>query len=490
MSEQQEVNGQSDIPAAPLRTLYLNREGGSTYGLVFSSALLLQKVNDGSIASANGAQDLLGFKLVSVNGKPVQTRNEVANILCKEKSISMELEEHIVEESPEMVFDIEEEEEEAEEEAADEKESTDSGNDVKRRKREPTPDNESEAELNEDDLSAAPQPDSEITVMTYNILSDWCCRVYREELYAHITDDQTHLLSWEYRSQLLRRDIQEHKTDVICLQEVDAGVVCTDLSDFLSELGYEYDFIPKTKEFDVDGVLLAWNPLVLKKLYTRKLRMQTMVRRELAKPQVALLNEFQLLGVTTRRGTPKRLLVITSHIFFAPPRGDVKHAQCQVLLDCARDYMCGRDLDTHGHATDITAIQCGPLKSAYREFYGREPFWTTSHANQRGTVDYVFTAGCACTGVMSPVVEHNRDKSCLLPSTDQGSDHIPVVVRLKVISPRAIAICGDFNFTPDSTLYKFVSSGGSRGDLSGPKASWSGNMSEKPAAWKDTTLYD
>ena len=537
--------GDGEIPEAnpKVRTLQLTREGGGSYGLVFSASLVLQKVLEGGIGHEKGAEELLGYKLRRVNGKDIGTRMEVANMLCKEKKLTMVLQEYIEGVTPETVFQTTEEKEiEVESDDVikqndkkgvqedsmeidiqkddvqqiDESNVQDDGQNVNRDEETKETDNQEKDQLenqpigeqeasniNMDSENILPevktsikrqkqevQPPKELIVMTYNILSDWCCEVYRAELYAHIPDEHLKFLCWEYRKKLIQKDLIKHNADVICLQEVDAGKVHACLSDFLKNLGYLVDFVPKTKTSQIDGSLVAWNPNSVTLIRSEKLKLQKNLKQGSPKPQVCLISEFTVNNNFTKRGTPKRLLLLTSHIFFAPARGDIKMGQCSTIISKVRDYMCGWKVDSHlGRAALIKRMDCGPLVSAYKEFHGREPWWTTSHGSQRGTVDYIFTSGCEATKILEPIPEHNESRTCLLPSSDHGSDHLPVVAALNLVSPRSVILCGDFNCTPDSLLYNFVISGGNEIPTGQHYSRWSGNMAERPDYYEHTTLY-
>ena len=64
-----------------------------------------------------------------------------------------------------------------------------------------------------------------------------------------------------------------------------------------------------------------------------------------------------------------------------------------------------------------------------------------------------------------------------LPCHDHGSDHIPVVcdVALPREEGKSAILAGDFNMTPDSQLYNYMSSGG-RMEPTGPHGYYSGKL--------------
>ncbi|KAJ9449416.1 Carbon catabolite repressor protein 4-like protein 3 [Diplonema papillatum] len=295
-----------------------------------------------------------------------------------------------------------------------------------------------------------------LRVMSFNILAEWAAAHYRTELYRFVSNPA--FLSFAYRWRLLKHEIERYDPDIIALQEVDRW---EEVRVFLLEKGYHAEFAPKLKETDADGVVLAWKKDRLHKRHTRKIPLRNDALAErYAKPQVGLFGEFAFVG--KQDGTEKRVLVAVAHIYFAPPRGDVKKVQTDVLLQQTARFVNG------GSITDPlppSVPACPELESAWHAVRGREPAYTTSHNGGRSTTDYIFTCGCVSpVAAQSPTLEQEQ-AFVGLPSVDHGSDHLPIVVDVDVSllpddDERGAILATDLNCVPESPLYAYVRSGG------------------------------
>ena len=89
-----------------------------------------------------------------------------------------------------------------------------------------------------------------------------------------------------------------------------------------------------------------------------------------------------------------------------------------------------------------------------------EPAFTSSHGTFRNTADYVWLHGAETMYSVFPDPSLGS-RYVGLPSVDHGSDHLPVVVDVRVpkAEGRSLIMAGDWNVTPGSLLHRFIKSG-------------------------------
>eukprot|EP00049_Salpingoeca_infusionum_P022368 m.6353 g.6353 ORF g.6353 m.6353 type:complete len:522 (-) comp5146_c0_seq2:451-2016(-) len=89
-------------------------------------------------------------------------------------------------------------------------------------------------------LPAVDNPEDHLVVVSHNMLahcfSGGDSKAERERKYSHLRS--AHFLSWEYRFELLKRDLLGYEADVICLQECDFDRFEAHLLPFMTRNGY------------------------------------------------------------------------------------------------------------------------------------------------------------------------------------------------------------------------------------------------------------
>lgn len=94
-------------------------------------------------------------------------------------------------------------------------------------------------------------------VLTYNVLAE----IYAtRQMYPYCP---VWALSWSFRRELLRRELQTYNADIICLQEVQGDHYKKFFVPMMTELGYEGWYLKKTRESmglegKVDGCALFY----------------------------------------------------------------------------------------------------------------------------------------------------------------------------------------------------------------------------------------
>ncbi|GAB9474773.1 Carbon catabolite repressor protein [Globisporangium polare] len=126
-------------------------------------------------------------------------------------------------------------------------------------------------------------------VLTYNILAE----IYAtRQMYPYCP---VWALSWSFRRELLRRELQTYNADIICLQEVQGDHYKKFFVPMMTELGYEGWYLKKTRESmglegKVDGCALFYkrNRFIMKEQYPIEFN-------EMAKDFLdSVMNEFDM----------------------------------------------------------------------------------------------------------------------------------------------------------------------------------------------------
>ncbi|EFI28250.1 glucose-repressible alcohol dehydrogenase transcriptional effector [Coprinopsis cinerea okayama7 len=250
-----------------------------------------------------------------------------------------------------------------------------------------------------------------VSVLSYNIL---CEKYATERLYGYTP---SWALAWSYRKHQIMKEITEHGTDIICLQEVDIAQYEDFFSRDLEEHGYAGAYHPKSRsrtihnESDrrlVDGCAIFYKSsrfqLVEKQhIEFSALAMQRqdfkktddMFNRVLGKDHIAVLCLLE------DKVTGTRILIANVHVHWDPAYSDVKLVQVALLVD-----------EVEKSANQLAKYPPRPPKSA--------------------------TPGAGDSEPGKP--ERNP------PHYTDGTK-VPLI------------IAGDFNSTPDSSVYEFLSTG-------------------------------
>lgn len=161
---------------------------------------------------------------------------------------------------------------------------------------------------------------SQLKVLSYNILAQTLLEKHTE-LY---TGSSRMYLNWEFRKQLLYRELRDSHADFICLQEVEENII-SDLASYLKTYGYNYLYKKRTS-VNVDGCAIFY--------LEKKLSLCSYSNLEFFKPDIQQLDRHNVAIVATfsLTNTDKKLVLATTHILFNQRRHDIKLMQIQMLL--------------------------------------------------------------------------------------------------------------------------------------------------------------
>ncbi|KAF1810626.1 glucose-repressible alcohol dehydrogenase transcriptional effector [Eremomyces bilateralis CBS 781.70] len=184
------------------------------------------------------------------------------------------------------------------------------------------------------------QSQETFTALSYNIL---CQRAGTSAHHGCVPDKA---LSWDYRRDLILRELENFESDFICLQEFDA-ITHEDFRQRLRELGYASYYSQRTRSRYlngeqarlVDGCGTFWKTDKYISLASETLRFGELglndqsvkksadyINRVWQKDHIALVNLLE------NRVTGTRLILVNAYIFWNPKFKDVKLIQVAVLL--------------------------------------------------------------------------------------------------------------------------------------------------------------
>ncbi|KAI8867930.1 hypothetical protein GQ42DRAFT_164478 [Ramicandelaber brevisporus] len=261
-----------------------------------------------------------------------------------------------------------------------------------------------------------------LTMVTYNVLSE---RMATPSQYGYVP---VSVLSWEYRRDMIMKELAAYNADIVCLQEVESAQYNEFFKDAMRKIGgYDGVFWAKARHNmidieqrrTVDGCAVFFKSSMFTRIASQVIEFsQIALHRSDFTRHNDLFNRFNpkdniagilILEHKERPGRP-RLIVANPHIQWDPEYADVKLVQTCVLLE------------------EIDRI------AAKYPLYG-----APAHAPPPGP--HVPSAVQAASTV-SKSSPHSLNQS---PSG--ASLRFPLL------------ICGDFNSTPDSSVYDLLATG-------------------------------
>uniref|UniRef100_A0A3Q0RET2 Angel homolog 1 n=1 Tax=Amphilophus citrinellus TaxID=61819 RepID=A0A3Q0RET2_AMPCI len=169
----------------------------------------------------------------------------------------------------------------------------------------------------------------DFTVMSYNILAQDLLEA-NQELYTHCPLE---VLDWNYRCNLLLKEIEKWLPDILCLQEVQENHYHEQLHPALSQMGYTCVFKRRTGT-KTDGCATCFRSSCFSEVAATHL--------EFFRPETRLLDRHNvgivlLLRPLVKQGSKVKemgppLCIANTHLLFNPRRGDVKLAQLAIML--------------------------------------------------------------------------------------------------------------------------------------------------------------
>lgn len=338
-------------------------------------------------------------------------------------------------------------------------------------------DDGSTEENNPEDVDETDNDDT-FTVYTHNIL---CHHYATVKMFPHTP---SWALNWDYRSEIIKKQLLASKADIICLQEVEAESYEQLWTPLFVEHGYKGLFQAKnrSKRFNaeqakrVDGCAVFFKTDVFSLYINHPVDYtQLVLTSNKYEKTDDVFNRFQsrdnvgLITVLTHKKTGEKLVVANTHLHWDPAYNDVKAVQAGVLVHEMESVMsklsndprtvpmliCGDFNSTLDSAVyeflssgfskehaDINGRNYGSfteqgfshpfnLRSAY-DHIGHTKF-TNFTPNFTDVLDYVFyTPGSLqVKGLLGGLDDDYTDHFVGLPNIHLGSDHLSLFTKFK-----------------------------------------------------------
>jgi protein angel len=149
------------------------------------------------------------------------------------------------------------------------------------------------------------------TVMSYNVLSPKLADAH-QYLYE---ESDPEALAWETRKNTFFAEIDFHKPDILCLQEVEASLFIPVYEKQFRRMGYVGVYKKRTRDKD-DGCAIFF--------VESKFRLLDKLSVEFYQPHVPLLDRDNIALMiklqSKQRRNPHNLIVGTTHLLFNPKR--------------------------------------------------------------------------------------------------------------------------------------------------------------------------
>ncbi|KAJ9061136.1 Glucose-repressible alcohol dehydrogenase transcriptional effector [Entomophthora muscae] len=329
--------------------------------------------------------------------------------------------------------------------------------------------------------------DSEkLRVMSYNVL---CEKYATPQQYGYTP---SWALDWSYRKERILNEITQHSSDIICLQEIEAGQYETTFKPILQKSGYDGVFwcktraktMPEKDRSSVDGCATFFKTSKLELIESRIVEFNAVVGREEFKSQDTfnrLMNKDNVAGLVLFETVEKktRLLVANAHVHWDPEYADVKLVQVAVLTKemeaiveqhtkklqtSAKDHplpnhqrlpvLLAGDFNSLPDSGVYKFLEDGTIGPDHVDLKGRSygtftkngvshnlflksscnMIFTNFTPTFTGTIDYIwYTPSClTITQVLGGVDESYTSKYVGFPNVHFPSDHIPLLIEIKL----------------------------------------------------------
>ncbi|XP_031118176.1 carbon catabolite repressor protein 4 homolog 5 [Ipomoea triloba] len=169
--------------------------------------------------------------------------------------------------------------------------------------------------------------------VSYNLLAVENAKKH-PDLYPNVSPE---LMDWDYRKQILCKEVRGYNPGIMCFQEVDRY---DDLDNLLQKDGFRGVYQPRTGD-SCDGCAIFWKNELFTLLHKESIEFQRFgLRNNVAqfcvfkRKRKECSNDSNAL--TSEDISSQRFLVGNIHVLFNPKRGDIKLGQIRLLIENAQ----------------------------------------------------------------------------------------------------------------------------------------------------------
>lgn len=300
-----------------------------------------------------------------------------------------------------------------------------------------------------------------LKLLSYNILA-------QDLLIEHMvmyTGINRNVLLWQYRLERLKEEINRLRPDILCLQEVQYNHLKSIVSKVQERRYFEYVFKKKSGS-RTDGCAIIYDRSKLRLIAESPIEYYMHGHPVLNRDNVALLARFQLC-----HEPQTEFIVATTHLLYNPRREDVRTAQVEVLIRSLLDFALSNQrtgdyylpiiltgdfnftcnspsfkvLTTPLYLSQYIGSQTNLTKNVPNSTFQLLPInfgeeCASTYQDSWVTVDHILyslTSNCPKYLKIFSVYKlpsiHSMEMFGKLPSTNQGSDHLPLVMTFSIV---------------------------------------------------------
>lgn len=304
---------------------------------------------------------------------------------------------------------------------------------------------------------------SGIKIISYNILAPLAAKYP-----IHMDNCPSDCIDWNYRFKLIQNEVLNLKPDIINLQEAEVKYVFRDIKPFFEKKGFKCFFKPqkgrtnrktntKDNNFGVMTIIHRSKFETLKKGHIdyHKLYKNYIDYKFYKKAYKRFASLVLLLH---DKQSQKNFYVINVHLESKPLYDDIKNLQSFIIMKYIEKISTNKipiilsgDFNSKPDSSAYYGITTGksknqfdmenfkypkpfintpdtfttlPMKSAYKEVFGKEPLYSNYTLNFKSTLDYIFFN--KYINIVAALEEVNKEylnKYSSMPNYDFPSDH-------------------------------------------------------------------
>ena len=320
---------------------------------------------------------------------------------------------------------------------------------------------------------------NKIRVISYNILAP----ITISKNSHHKISCSDKCIKWKNRFKIIKKEINYYNPDIITLQEVQTNFYYSDIFPYFFDKKYMGYYVPqkKNEEYELDsdeknfGVAIFFK---YNKFYSLKIGIidyDKIVTKFLNKNKLNIFLEksnkrFSSLIINLKdKITNKEFYIITVHLESKPQYTDINNLQTYIIMKYIEklsenivipiiltgDFNFTPDSSayigiTKGISTNNFDVEKNinyskpfiktpkiftkyPMKSSYKNIYGKEPKYTNYTKYFKNTLDYIFVnSKINILAVLKEIDNNYLNKIKSIPNDNYPSDHFIQVTDLKL----------------------------------------------------------
>jgi len=304
-----------------------------------------------------------------------------------------------------------------------------------------------------------------IRIITYNILAPIVTKYHKK----HKVSCMNNCIKWKYRFNLIKREVLSYNPDIINFQEAQTSVVYNDILPYFYNKGYQGYYTPadgKKQRKNEDqrnnfGVMILFK---IDRFYPLKFGMIDYPNLARIFVKESFYNRIDkrfsscVLKLKDKK-SDKEFFILSVHLESSTSFTDIKNLQAYIIMKYINKISEGNkfpvivagDFNSEPTSSVYIGLTTGksmnkfdneysnyegpfvntpdkfteyPLKSCYKEIYGKEPLYTNFKIDFKDTLDYIFVNSKVRTlGSLEEIDKSFNKNNKSIPNNNFPSDH-------------------------------------------------------------------